>query len=410
MFRILHSSKYLFLPLLLLCLAVLAQAQHFSINDKLKQVKLHFRLVRDMIVVPVYINKKGPFNFVLDTGVGLMIITDPQLVDSIDLITRRTIKIYGSGNAESFEAYTTSELDVKVADGIKSNLVHAAILKKDHFGLSNYAGMPIHGLLGYEFFSQLSVKINFMDSTLIAARPGKFKPFRKGIKVPISIEEHKPYLNTTIILPDGCPVENKFIIDLGAGHPLSLDNLKQHKNDTQKAIVANLGVGITGPINGYISRINEFKIGKYTFNNVITSFPDTNTHRSYFVSRDGNIGMGILKKFFLILDYQNGLMYMKPNYRFKEPFEHDMSGIEYYATGNDLKRILISRVEPGSAADEAGLTTDDEIITVNFKDVAKMSIVDIDNLFKSRNNRNVLVEVYRDKKFETVVLTLKRRI
>jgi hypothetical protein len=410
LFRILHSSKYLLLSVVLLSVTNLAHAQHFSINDKLKQVKLHFRLVRDMIVLPVYINKKGPFNFVFDTGVGLMIITDPKLVDSIDVITKRTIKIYGSGDAESFEAYTTSELDVRMADGIKSNTVHAAILKKDHFGLSNYAGMPIHGLLGYEFFSQLSVKINFIDSTLIAARPGKFKPYRKGIKVPISVEDRKPYLNTTIMLLDGCPVENKFIVDLGAGHPLSLENLQQHKKDMPKAIIANLGVGITGPINGYISRISELNIGKYKFTDVITSFPDTNAHSSYFIPRDGNIGLGILKKFSMVIDYHNKLMYLKPNYRFKEPFEHDMSGMEYYAAGADLKRILISRVEPGSAADEAGLTTDDEITAVNFKDVAKMSIVDIDNLFKSRNNRNVMVEVLRDKKFETVILTLKRRI
>ena len=366
--------------------------------------------MRDMIIVPVYINSKGPFNFVLDTGVGFMLITDPKLVDSIDLVTRRTVKIFGSGNAESFEAYTTSEIDVKVGNAIKSTMVNAAILKEDHFGLSNYTGMPIHGLLGYEFFSELSVKINFIDSTLVVARSGMLKPFKKGIIVPLNIEDRKPYLNTAIMLPDSCLAENKFIIDLGAGHPLSLEKLQGNRDVSRKIVAANLGVGITGPINGYISRIKQLTIGKYRFYDVITSFPDTNASSKFFVARDGNIGLGILKRFYLILDYKNGLMYMKPNYRLKEPFEHDMSGIEYYAAGPDLKRILISRVEPGSAADEAGLTADDEITAVNFKNVDRMSIVDIDNLFKSQHNRNVLVEIYRDKKFETVILTLKRRI
>lgn len=361
-------------------------------------------------MIPVHINKKGPFNFILDSGVGLMIITDPSLVDSINLISKRTLKLYGSGNADCFEAYATSVLNVEIPDGISSSTVSAAILKEDHFGLSNYAGMPIHGLLGYEFFSNLAIKINFLDSTLVAAHPGKFKPFRKGIQLPVSIEERKPYIKTSLMLPDGCLVENKLILDLGAGHPLSLENVQQHRSSFQKSIVANLGVGLTGPINGYISRVNEIAIGKYKFTNVITSFPDLNTHSTLFTPRDGNIGIGILKKFLLVIDYANNVIYAKPNYKFKEPFEHDMSGMEYYASGSDLKRILISRVEPGSAADEAGITANDEITAINLKSVSKMSIVDIDNLFKSRDSRNVLVEVYRDKKFETVVLTLKRRI
>lgn len=368
-------------------------------------------MIRDMIVVPVYINQRGPFNFIIDSGVGLMVITDPKLVDSINIPNRRIIKLNGTiGNTQTFEAYATSPLDILLPGNIKSYMVSAAIFKDDHFGLSNFAGMPIHGILGYEFFSQLAVKIDFTDSTLTVGRPGRFKPFRRGTTVPISIEERKPYIKTNLILPDGCPAENKFLIDLGAGHPLSLENLAQYKGYLHKSIVANLGVGLTGPISGYISRVDELNLGKYRFNNIITSFPDAYGQTEYMVPRDGNLGLGILKKFFVVMDYHNGIMLLKPNYKFKEPFEHDMSGMEYYATGDNFKRIMVSRVEPGSAADEAGITANDEITAVNLKAVSKMSIVDIDNLFKSKPNRSILVEIYRDKKFEDVVLTLKRRI
>lgn len=403
----------LFLCLVFLCSATITKAQSFYINNHKKQVKFRFQLVRDMMVVPVFINTKGPYNFIIDSGVGLMIITDPKLVDSINVLNKRTLKLYGAaGTNESFEAYATSELDVRLPGDIKSNLVSAAIFKEDHFGLSNFAGMPIHGIIGYEFFSQLAVKINFSDSTITAAPSGAFKPFRgkKGMTIPLSIEEHKPYIKTAIVLPDGCPVENKFVVDLGAGHPLSLENLDQYKNYFHKSIVANLGVGLTGPINGYISRIDEFSLGKYKFTNVIASFPSNTTPTSYMVPRDGNLGLGILKKFILVIDYQKGVMYLKPNYKFKEPFEHDMSGMEYYATGDNYKRVVISRVEPGSAADEAGITANDEIIAINFKPIDKMTIVDIDNLFKSKIDRSLLVEISRNKKLETVVLTLKRRI
>lgn len=410
MYRITNIARYLFLSLCILFLPVAVNAQQFSINENRKQVKLRFHLVRDMVVIPLFVNQKGPFNFVLDTGVGLMIITDPTLIDSVNIDNRRTLKMYGLGNDVVFEAYATTTLNISIAQKLKSQDVSAAILKKDHFGLSNYAGMPIHGLLGYEFFSNLAVKINFMDSTLTVARSGQIKPLKRGAVLPISVEERKPYFTTTMILPGSQLTEKKLLIDLGAGHPLAIESSPQYAGHLKRVIMANLGVGLTGPVNGYISRIGELFVGKYKFTDVITSFPDSNVHVKYIIPRDGSLGMGVLKKFLLVFDYKNQKIYLKPNARFKEPFEHDMSGMEYYAGGTDYKHIMVSRIEPGSAADEAGIDTDDEITAINFRPVSRMTIVEIDNLLKSKENRNVLVEIYRNKKFETVVLTLKRRI
>ena len=95
---------------------------------------------------------------------------------------------------------------------------------------------------------------------------------------------------------------------------------------------------------------------------------------------------------------------------FGEPFEHDMSGIEYYAAGEGFKHLIISRVEPGSAADEVGLEKDDEITAINFKPVGDMTLEQIDDIFKSKDQRSLLIEVYHDHKFDRVILTLKRRI
>lgn len=414
MFRLTYPVKYLLkglAVLVLLCVMTYpVRAQYFYIDKHQKQVKLHFKMVRDMIVLPLYINNKGPFNFVLDSGVGIMIITDPALIDSVNIYNKRTIKLFGAGNNEPFEAYLTAPLDMRVGEKIHSQLVSAAILTQDHLGLSNYAGIPIHGLLGHDFFARLDVKICFTDTTMAIAEPGKLKFSRRATKIPISIEELKPYFKTTIALPDGRLVTNKFIVDLGANHPVSLERYLQQNNCLPNAIQANLGIGLTGPITGQISRINEFDLGKYKFKNVLAYFPDSSNYVKYLVPRDGNLGLGILKKFDVLISYQNNLIYLKPNRLFKEPFEHDMSGLEYYAAGPGLKHIIISRVEPGSAGEMAGLMKDDEITAINLKSVARMDIFELDQIFKSRSERNILVEIYRNNKYESVVLTLKRRI
>src|ERR1700749_2942740 len=90
------------LPLLciLLCGFFPANAQSFDLEANRKHVTIPFRLIRNMIIIRVKINGKGPFNFILDTGVGLMIITEPKLLDSIELTSKRTIKIPGLGQGE----------------------------------------------------------------------------------------------------------------------------------------------------------------------------------------------------------------------------------------------------------------------------------------------------------------------
>ncbi len=197
-----------------------------------------------MVVIRLSINGKGPFNFILDTGVGLMLITDPKLVDSINVYNKRTIKIAGLGEGEDYEAYVTSALNVDIP-GLVSYDVAAAILKTDHFGLSNFAGIPIHGLLGYEFFNNLAVKVVFIDSSLTVSKPKDIKLFRKGNKVPISIENRKPYIQTKVTFADGTKTNDKLMLDLERRkHPISLENIMQKnlRGLPKNFIAANLGV------------------------------------------------------------------------------------------------------------------------------------------------------------------------
>ncbi len=383
-------------------------AQYFDFNSHRKKLNIPFRLVRNLVVVQLKINNKGPFNFIMDTGVGVMIITDPSLIDSLKICKNHILRLRGFGEGDDFEAYATAPLQIDIP-GLTSYNVAAAILKKDNFGLSNFAGMPIHGLLGYEFFSNLAVKVNFGDSTLTVYRPKDVRLFGKGERIPLSIEDRKPYVEANVYLPNGSELKRKLIVDLGAGHPISLENMDN--NRPKKCIEANLGVGFNGPINGYLSRINEVELGKYKIKNPISSFPvDDSIGKYELIKRDGNLGIGLLKRFIVVFDYTDSAIYLKPGPKFNEPFEHDMSGLEYYAGGDDFKRIIISRVEPGSAGDAIGLEKDDEIVSINFKPISGMNLEQIDEIFRSQNDRSLLLEVFHDKKYDQVILTLKRRI
>ncbi|RYD69235.1 MAG: peptide-binding protein, partial [Sphingobacteriales bacterium] len=104
---------------LLICACILLhfyeplQAQDFKFTDNGKKQSLHFTSVKNLIIIPVYVNGKGPYDFVLDTGVGPMIITDPTIIDSLDFNKMRKIKVSGLA-LETVEAFVSQNVTAKI--------------------------------------------------------------------------------------------------------------------------------------------------------------------------------------------------------------------------------------------------------------------------------------------------------
>ena len=400
--------------LILLCWCETTIGQAFTIQNQRKRQVTSFKLINNLVIIPVYINSTGPYNFILDTGVGILLISDPDLLKLFDTTTSRAIKIQGIGEGAEMTALIQPSVQIELASSIRG-IMPVAILKEDPFNLSSFVGMPIHGLIGYELFSSFIIRINHSSKVITYYRHETAYIPRKGQKVSISIEDRKPYLESTLKLPDGKREKVKLIIDTGAGHPLSLETSNGIPYSIPEVnIPANLGVGLSGMINGYISRIPAMTLGRYQLHDVVCAFPDYSNvaAKVYSVSRNGSLGNSVLKRFNVVFDYQREVMYLKPNYLFKEPFEHDMSGIEITAVGPAFERVIIARVEAGSAAEQAGLKEGDRILSVNFKKVEELGIEELKGLFRSKDGRSVVLHVqpYKSENSQFVFLTLKKRI
>ncbi len=386
----------------------------FEFKSGRKKQVVPFRLVKNLMVVPMTINGQGPYNFVLDTGVGLCLITDPALLNILKPTYVRDIRITGFGEGSDIRASVCVGLDFELGQTVAKNM-SAAILKEDAFNLSGLTGIKIHGLIGYELFSSFIVKINYLAQQITLYRPNTYYIPRKGSKIPITIEERKPYINAEIELESSRKLVAKLILDTGAGHPVSLETDNGVPFPVPPVNVpANLGIGLSGPIFGYLSRIRSLKLSKYELKDVITAFPDYDHVGSKVTSiaRNGNMGTSILKRFTVVFDYSRGAIYLRPTIAFKEPFEHNMSGMDIISGGSDFSRKFIMRVEQGSPAEEAGLMKDDELISVNFKRADEMTMEELDEIFRSKDGRSLLLEVLAKGQTRTdrVILTLKRRI
>jgi len=405
-------NKWLCLLLICsICLPHRASAQGFSFHGKRKKDAIEFQIVKNLIIIPIFINKKGPYNFILDTGVSPLLVTDPTILTAADMKSARTIKLTGLGKGSEVEAFASNSLQVDVGRASMQN-IPAAILKQDIFNLSNFLGVHIHGLIGYYFISSFLVKIKYSNQRMIFYAPGQ-KVKIKGEPIGITMILNKPYLQASIQVPVVGEIDARLLMDSGASNGLSLEAYKGKEfPQPKKKIPANLGMGFSGLISGNIGRVSQFKLGSFTLNNVIASYPnyEEGGAKSIETGRNGSVGADLLRHFDLTIDYANLKLYLKPNSNFKLPFEHDMSGLEVYIEEGKSNRFYVERIEPNSPGTKAGILEGDEIVSLNFTPVRTMDLEHVGNLFKSGDGRTVIVEVFRKKENMYKVLTLKKRI
>ncbi len=397
--------KKIFIPLLLACgllsLSLPASAQldfigfHFK-SDKRKKVSFDFELHNNLMVIQIAVNHLDTLNFVVDTGVGYTLITDPEVMKQLNLICYRQIRVAGAGVGEELHGCITNVKSIGFG-GIESVNHNLVVLERDVLHLSRYAGTKIHGLIGYDLFSRFVVKIDYTRKRITFYDPQHFRYQGRGERFPLSIEEMKPYIQAEAVLSAGnTPL--KLVIDTGAGHSLSLEQ-GAHPNIQipSNHISSSLGMTLSGMVQGAIGRVQEFRIGSYEMQKVITSFPDSSSmrHIKGIHNRQGNLGLGVLRRFLLILNYPHQELILKPNKHFKEPFEFNTSGIDLIADTPDYKIIKIGAVRENSPADEVDVRAGDEVISIDNYVCSQLSLNEAYKILNKKEGRKTLLLIRR---------------
>src|SRR5690606_17228766 len=136
------------------------------------------------------------------TGVGLLLITEPSLIDSLNIPTERSIKIAGLGSGSELGASISAPIELNLTHSVHGSM-RAAVLQDDAFDLSGLTGMPIYGIIGYELFSSFIVRISYSTNMITLYRNETAYIPRKGYRVPITIEDNKPYVKGEVKLAGG---------------------------------------------------------------------------------------------------------------------------------------------------------------------------------------------------------------
>ncbi|WP_162910477.1 aspartyl protease family protein [Hymenobacter oligotrophus] len=396
--------------------AGLAQSVLYKLaHSKSAKSRLPFTLQRNLIVVPVTLNGRGPYYFMLDTGVGTSLITDPGLRDSLGLRLGQRFLVAGVGEEAPLVAFQTDSVRVQLGDKASSPCISFLLLSDDIFDLSSYVGQPIHGILGADVFRSFVVEVDAEEQILMLHDPIRFRAprGRRWAHLPLDIEGDKSYIHTEVALNDSVRMPLKLILDTGAGHALSIETSSDARLTLPpERLRTHLGRGLSGDVHGYLGRVQGMRLGRYYVRSLITSFPDDKAVQAKVqVPRNGNIGFELLKRFNVVIDYPHNKLWLKPNALYRDPFEHDMCGLELLATGPQYRRYVVQRVEPGSPADRAKIKPRDEILSLNLAPAESFSLTQLSRLLHSADGRELILFLRRpDGEIYPARIVLKRQI
>lgn len=416
----------------------------FRIETNTNKVVIPFQLINNLIFIPITVNGEE-LTFLLDTGVEETILFSLDDKEEVSFFNVKKINLKGLGSKEPIEALKSSKNKLEI-DGFVDDNHEIYIILNQEFNFSSQVGIPVNGIIGYHFFKNNTVEINYIKKKVTVYE--NHKKLQRRIKrnyfsQSITLENNKPYLIANIT-PDQIEIPSKLLLDTGNSDGLWIFSNKKNSVPIPKVTITDyLGRGFSGNVYGERGRIAEFKFGNQNFKNPIATFPDSTSTKDVTMVKDrvGSIGGEIFKRFTIIFDYPNRKIYSRPNTNLNNPFSFNMSGIDIQHEGLEwvkgsyvenptlsenifdgngekvanslrfkfeLKPVFkISNVRVGSTAAKAGLLKGDKIIKINNRTASGLTMEKINDILKLEEGKTIEIKVERNGKIISASFQLK---
>lgn len=352
---------FLFFFLLGFAIPILSQEGFEFVKTKSSSIKVPVKIINNLVFIPVKVNGIELL-FLLDTGVEETILLGFDDANEINLNQVQKVNIRGLGRNEAVEGLKSSGnlLTINKMQS-KNHLVY--LILDSSFNLSSYVGIPVHGILGSAAFKNFLVEIDYSKKVVFFYKlDSKFqaKIEKSYTKVPLSIENQKPYVNS-VVKTNGFEVLVKLLIDTGNSDAVWLfDKLSKNIQVSEKHFHDYLGQGLSGSVEGKRGRIAEFSIADFSFKSPIVAFPDSISIKNISLQsgRLGSLGGEILRRFSVVFDYTNGFLFLKKNKFYSSSFYYNKSGIEIWYTGAQLVQQMVVTTNNSIVIQDDGTKSD----------------------------------------------------
>lgn len=383
---------------------------------------LPYEVSQNLIIIPCRVNNSTTLKLVLDCGISNTIITGLVEEDTIPMFAARKITVGGLGSGAPVEAFYSRNNQVEISHpdnpdlGMTGSNMDIYLLTTDQFELSRQLGMRVNGLIGSDLFEDfivgldpVSKQISFHDRSAF-----NFKRLTRSYeKIPLTIIDHKAYVDVNILQENDSSVTVRLLIDSGASLSMWIAPVADSAIIIPRATVRSLlGQGLSGIISGVNGRIVKARLGSFVFKRPLVSYPDSASVSGLNLSsqRHGSLGNEILRRFSVYFDFEGSALYLKPNKWFRAPFSYNRSGMDIEKVNPLIPVYTIFSIIPGSPADMAGLLPDDVIEYINYLPAFNMRLDDINSILYGESGEQVLLRIDRNGEKMKVRFRLQRKI
>lgn len=378
----------------------------FRFTNNRQSVTIPARVSNNLVVVPLRINNSPPLYFVLDTGVNTTLITEPILAYMLDLNMDELVYIFGLGGEGILEAGRSTGNQIRIGS-VRGDDMDLVILPEGVLSFSELFGFPVYGIIGYDLFRSFPIGIDYVRSQVSIFRNPNYRIPRRAEVVPFELIGTKPYVEARIKGADGESVYARLMVDLGASHPVYLN--EEFTPYSPSVTPSFLGMGISGSLLGNLGRVKEIGIGDLRLDKPLVAYPDQEflTFFGEAIGWNGLIGGGVLSRYRVIFDYVSGHIVFRENYHARDSFDSNLSGMEVLASGQGFNEYVVKYVRPGSASYEAGILAGDQILSVNGKSHHSLRFYELNEELSGEEGRQIALTIDRDGK--TLRKTIKLR-
>ncbi len=403
----------------------------FTLPKDSKGGKIKFELVNNLILLPVEVNNVK-LSFVLDTGVSSTLLFGAAK-DSLQLKQTSKVMFRGLGGGDEVEAIKSNGNNIRVGKAVDKEHSLYVVFNED-LNFSHRMGVPIHGVLGYDFFKNFIVSINYQKKIIRYDAPEYFRKKKlKGFETyPLFINKRRPFINNVTVNNEANML---MLIDTGSSDGVWVfkdDDITSEKS--KNYFTDFLGLGLSGSIYGKRSRVNEVKLGSFSFEDVNVAIPnnDAIVNTRMLEERKGSIGSQIMKRFTVVFDYPNDKVSFKKNSYYDDAFYYNMSGLTLEHIGvslikneitntNALTRnaeiggnggtlfsliptydifiapaVVVADVGDNSAAALVDVRVGDKLLQINGKPVYEFKLHEITSIFSSKEGKLINLKLERN--------------
>lgn len=379
----------LLIPLVLLILGTAVESQ----PSLAASTTLPFELIDNRIFVKVFLNGKGPFKFIVDTGGSYIV--DSALTSELGLVPTSWFQIGGAGQ-KTVPAYNAKLSSFRMADITASDIDILGVATKpikDAMGFQAF-----DGCIGDETLHDNVMAVDFENRILTFTPANEFTYTGSGEVLPITFLEHP----SVDVQADGVPA--RVWIDTGDRSTVTLFEPFVSDSGLLKEFKPNFetitGYGVGGPIPAKVAKLKSIRLGTLRASEISVRLPTKDVYSSSKVV--GSLGTGLLRAFNLVVDYSHARIILDKNSLTPQPY--DRSGMWVSRDNGDL---LVMDVVPKSPAQEAGLSIGDKIVEMDSVAAEKIDLPVLRSRLSDPTAKTVLVKYSRDGTFRTIAIALR---